>query len=89
MGELSKKIGEHGEKVVFNFLKCIGWHNPSDGETIPCCDSGNHRRKKKTPRTTHGIDLFFSYKSNLEDFTLDEPEEILLRLGTGKSVGAA
>ena len=71
MGELSKKIGEHGEKVVLNFLKCVGWHNPSDGESIPCCDPENHKRKKDTLRTTHGIDLFFSYKSNLEDFTLD------------------
>jgi len=71
MGELSKKIGEHGEKVIRNFLKCIGWHNPSYGESIPGYDPGNHEQKKDTPRKTHGVDLFFSYKSNLEDFTLD------------------
>lgn len=71
MGELSKKIGQHGEKVVLNFLKTIGWISPSDGESIPCCNPDAHKRKEGTPRTTHGIDLFYSYKSNLEDFCLE------------------
>jgi len=65
MGELSKKIGEHEEKVIRNFLKCIGWHNPSYGESIPCCDPGNHEKKKDTPRKTHGVYLFFPIKETL------------------------
>lgn len=71
MGELSKKIGEHGEKVALSFFECIGWSSPSDGESIPCSDRVNHERKKDSPRNTHGIDLFYSYKSNLEDFSLE------------------
>lgn len=71
MGELAKKIGEHGEKVALSFFECIGWKSPSDGESVPCSDRINHERKKDSLRDTHGIDLFYSYKSNLEDFSLE------------------
>jgi len=70
MGELSKKIGEHGEKVVLEFLKMIGWAAPGDGETLQCNKPDKHAKKEGSPRTTHGIDLFFPHKSQLEDFTI-------------------
>lgn len=71
MGELSKKIGEQGEKLALQFIKKIGWAAPSDGETLQCNKSIKHQRKEGSPRTTHGIDLFFPYKSNLESFSVD------------------
>ncbi|WP_281223494.1 GapS4a family protein [Photobacterium sanguinicancri] len=71
MGELSKKIGEHGERVVRNFLEVIGWSGAQEGESIICHDSEKHQRKKDSDRQTHGIDLFYSSKSQLQDFTLD------------------
>jgi hypothetical protein len=71
MGELQKKIGEHGEKVVLNFIKKIGWSSPSDGESLQCNKPEKHQRSGASPRTTHGIDLFFSYKSKLESFAVD------------------
>ena len=71
MGELSKKIGEHGEKIVLSFIEKIGWKSPSEGETLPCNKSATHQRKSNSVRKTHGIDLFYSYKSQLEDFTVN------------------
>lgn len=65
MGELSKKIGEHGEKVVKNFLSMIGWNEIQDGVTIPCDRGGEHDAQ------THGLDVFHSVRSQLQDFTLD------------------
>jgi hypothetical protein len=61
MGELSKNIGEHGEhgeRVVRNFLEVIGWSGAQEGESLICHDSEHHQRKKDTNRQTHGIDLF-------------------------------
>ncbi len=71
MGELSKKIGEHGEKVVLKFIQKLGWSDPSDGESLQCNKSEKHKKKEDSPRRTHGIDLFFSYKSKLEDFSVE------------------
>jgi len=36
MGELSKRIGEHGKNVVEQFLSAIGWKNLQKGFDIPC-----------------------------------------------------
>lgn len=71
MGELSKKIGEHGERVVRNFLGVIGWDGAQEGETLTCSEPRKHQRTAGSDRKTHGIDLFYSSKSNLQDFTLD------------------
>lgn len=71
MGELSKKIGEHGERVVRNFLEVIGWVGAQEGESLVCSEPQKHQRKKDSDRTTHGIDLFYSSKSQLQDYTLD------------------
>lgn len=65
MGELSKKIGEHGEMLVKNFLSMIGWNEIQDGVTIPC------DREDKHDAHTHGLDVFHSVRSQLQDFTLD------------------
>ncbi|MDA0107697.1 hypothetical protein OH456_06050 [Vibrio sp. La 4.2.2] len=71
MGELSKSIGEHGEKVVRNFLEVIGWSGAQEGESLACSEPQKHKRKQDSDRKTHGIDLFYSSKSQLQDYTLD------------------
>lgn len=71
MGELSKKIGEQGELLVRNFLSTIGWSNFQEGESLKCHSSIKHQRKKDVNRNTHGIDIFHSFKSQLQDYTLD------------------
>lgn len=64
MGEWSKKVGEHGEKVVKEFFELIGWSSSQEGIEMPCVRS-NHERK------THGIDRLFLYMSPLEDGALN------------------
>ncbi|MCL1129821.1 hypothetical protein L2748_08830 [Shewanella sairae] len=72
MGELSRKIGEKGEKLVCEFLSIIGWEDFQDDESIFCHSPTNHKRPSaKKDRTTHGIDAFFSSRSQLQDFTLE------------------
>ncbi|MCW5212713.1 hypothetical protein VU04_07355 [Desulfobulbus sp. TB] len=71
MGELSKKIGEQGEKIVSQFLQSIGWHNLSENEELPCIEPKKHSKGNDTPRRTHGIDLYYSYRSQLESFTVN------------------
>lgn len=70
MGELSKKIGEKGEKLVINFLNLLGWSDLPEGESILCIHPEKHKRTDNN-RTTHGIDLFYSARSQVQDFTLD------------------
>ncbi|WP_283710303.1 GapS4a family protein [Pseudoalteromonas prydzensis] len=72
MGEKSKEIGEKGEKLVNELLTVIGWSGLQNNESIPCLTPEEHMSKNaQKPRSTHGIDIFFSDKSNLEDFTLE------------------
>ena len=72
MGELSRKIGEKGEKLVCKFLSIIGWEDFQDDESISCHSPTNHKRPSAIKdRTTHGIDAFFSSRSQLQDFTLE------------------
>jgi hypothetical protein len=71
MGEFSKKIGEHGEKLVNEFFSLIGWDGVLSGSTVVCFQSIKHQLKKDSIRTTHGIDFFHSTRSQLQDFTLD------------------
>lgn len=66
MGELSKKIGEIGERLVLNFLSEIGWGNPDDGLTVKCLHPKRHAPRSGNDRTTHGIDLLYRHKSSLE-----------------------
>lgn len=71
MGELSKTIGEKGELLVNNFLSIIGWNNFQDGESIDCHLADNHKRAGTKKRNTHGIDAFCSFRSQMQDYTLD------------------
>jgi hypothetical protein len=65
MGELSKRIGEHGENVVAQFLSIIGWKNLQKGFDIPCLLDAKHSTKDDKSRQTHGIDFLYTYKSPL------------------------
>ncbi|MFT6137753.1 MAG: hypothetical protein ACJAUJ_000839 [Salibacteraceae bacterium] len=72
MGEFSKEIGELGEKLVSRFLDTIGWSGPQSGESIDCSYSVAHKNNgTQNGRKTHGIDLFYSTRSQLQDHTLD------------------
>jgi hypothetical protein len=64
MGELSKRIGEYGEKVVENFLSAIGWNSLQKGLDIACLQNKKHKTTEN-PRNTHGIDFVYTYKSPL------------------------
>ncbi len=72
MGEWSKKIGEHGESIIENFLKLIGWADSQKGLDIPSVNPEKHQKKSaKSPRSTHGIDFYFNYRSPLINSTLE------------------
>lgn len=58
MGELSKRIGEDGERIVLDFFKRIGWPAPVEGIDIPCQSPQKHR---EADSAQHGVDLIFSY----------------------------
>lgn len=70
MGELSKKIGEYGEKKVMEFLETIGWHPPETGLSFDCFLPKEHGRSET--RGTHGKDLGFIYQSPLVEGELVE-----------------
>ena len=62
MGELSKKIGEDGELLALEFFKRIGWHPLETAIDIVCADPHEHiLRGSKGDRSSHGVDLLFSY----------------------------
>lgn len=62
MGEKSKNVGNQGEEFVKGFLRKIGWSPVADGFDIECEFSQEHKGKgSSSPRSTHGIDLAFSY----------------------------
>ena len=71
MGELSKKIGEQGERIVLTFLKNIGWENTSVAIDLPCLINEEHKHNGTDGRTTHGIDGLFPYESPLFENILD------------------
>ncbi|GGB42286.1 hypothetical protein GCM10011502_14520 [Oceanisphaera marina] len=72
MGELSREIGEKGEKLVSELLSVIGWKDFQDDESINCHAPSEHKRPSAIKdRTTHGIDIFYSSRSQLQDFTLE------------------
>ena len=72
MGEWSRRIGEVGEDIVGEFFELIGWGDSQRNLDLPCMKGQHHKNSESEgPRTTHGIDYFFSYKSQLFDRTLD------------------
>jgi hypothetical protein len=73
VGELSKLIGEKGEYLVARLLETIGWDGFQTGETVPCVHPKVHKLKASIgERRDHGIDIFHTFRSNLQDFTLEQ-----------------
>ena len=70
MGEWSKKIGEVGEEIVYEFLSLIGWGDAQKGIEISCIHGLKHK-EQQSPKKTHGIDYFLSLHSQLVNRTLD------------------
>ena len=70
MGEYSKVIGEIGENIVDNFLNLIGWNNIESNLTLPCQKPVKHAKDDSKQRNTHGIDVLFTYKTPLEQNTI-------------------
>lgn len=70
MGELSKHIGEIGEKIAEVFFEKIGWKNLLTNQTLPCIHHHKHALRNNSPRQTHGIDKLFSYQSQTESETI-------------------
>jgi len=73
MGERSKTIGEIGENITKNFFDLIGWSHTLSNESLGCLKSQKHATKssKKGKRETHGIDYLYSYRSPLENKTIN------------------
>ncbi|NIE77174.1 hypothetical protein F3J45_22300 [Pantoea sp. Ap-967] len=69
MGEWSKSIGEHGENIVFSFLKFIGWQAAIRGVDVNCIRPIAHQ-VSSSERSTHGIDYVYTGQSPLEDGVL-------------------
>jgi len=59
-GELSKKIGDLGEKLAEEFISKLGWEISESNVNIDC-DSPSDHKKSKTDRSTHGIDFIVAY----------------------------
>jgi hypothetical protein len=64
MGEFSKRVGEVGEAVVYDFLKMIGWIDPMRNDDIATVDT--EFRKK-----TNGIDGYYHYISPMVTGTVE------------------
>lgn len=72
MGEYSKKIGEHGEKIVqYLFKELLGFKYFRGNFDIPCVFPEEHSLKEGSLRKTHGIDGAISYHSPLITETLE------------------
>lgn len=73
MGEWSKSIGEKGEEIVkFIFEDILNFNSLVENATINCIKGTKHKSSSsKSSKTTHGIDGLISYKSPVEDDTLD------------------
>lgn len=69
MGEWSKSIGEHGEDIVFSFLKFIGWKAAIRGIDVACIRPPAHK-VSNSERSSHGIDYIYTGRSPLEDGVL-------------------
>lgn len=71
MGELAKRIGEAGEKIVVDFLNLIGWGNTVKNIDITCSNSDKHKNSNTESRRSHGIDGYFHYSSPMISNTLE------------------
>lgn len=73
MGELSKSIGEKGEKIVkFIFEEILNYNSLQENNSMDCMRGLKHKDSSaKNNKTSHGIDGLVTYKSPVEDYTLD------------------
>jgi hypothetical protein len=73
MGERSRTIGEIGENITKNFFDLIGWSHTLPNESLGCLKPQKHATKssKKGKRETHGVDYLYSYRSPLENKTIN------------------
>lgn len=72
MGEEAKLIGERGEDIIeYVFQELLGYPHYRKSLKIPCSFEEDHKKKEKSPRTTHGVDGLISYQSNLKDQCLE------------------
>lgn len=73
MGEWSKSIGEKGERIVkFVFEEILNYNSLQENNSIDCIRGLRHKEPStKNNKTTHGIDGLVTYKSPVEDYTLD------------------
>lgn len=73
MGEWSKSIGEKGEKIVkFIFEEILNYNSLQENNSIDCIKGLKHKDSSaKSNKSTHGIDGLVTYKSPVEDYTLD------------------
>ena len=71
-GEIAVKIGAHGEKMMEEFLKLIGWEGISQNETFQCSLGKKHKdRSSKSDRDGHNIDATFHYDNPLNHSETD------------------
>jgi len=69
-GELSKKIGEDGEKLARQFLRAIKWNIVAENENIPSLKPEEFKKAtSQSPRKTHGIDFVVAYDCPLDPST--------------------
>lgn len=73
MGEWSKSIGEKGEYIVkFVFENILNFNSLQENPSIDCVKGFKHKDiNAKSNKSSHGIDGLISYKSPLEDYSLD------------------
>lgn len=73
MGEWSKSIGEKGEYIVnFVFENILNFNSLQENISLDCIKGARHKESSsESNRKTHGVDGLISYKSPLEDNSLD------------------
>jgi hypothetical protein len=71
-GELAVKTGSHGEMMMENFLKAIGWTNLAKNAQFNCNLGSKHKLdKSKGERNNHNIDGIFHYDNPLNHQDID------------------
>lgn len=71
-GEIAVKTGAHGEKMMEEFLKLIGWEGISQNETFQCSLGKKHKdSSSKSERGEHNVDATFHYENPLNHSDAD------------------
>lgn len=66
-GEVAKRSGDFGEKIVKNLIELIGWKNNISNIGINCVHEDKHKLPDSEKRIKHGIDFIFQYKCPLKN----------------------